>query len=295
VDSALALATSSLFRAPLLEAIVVGALCGLVGVHVVLRRLPFFTMALSHAIFPGVVFAALAGVSLIVGAGAFGAVAALAIAQFSRRKEVDPTSATGVVLAGAFGLGVLVMSAQAGFTKDLTAYLVGSITTVGTQDFVTTLVVGAGIVAALAFFHKELVLGAFDPQALRCLGYPAETLEAAMLMVIAATIVTSVPAVGTILAVALLVAPAATARLWTDRVGSAMALAAVLGAVSGIVGLLLSLAWSVAAGGAIVLVAASLFALSLIVSPRHGLIASSGLARRLGSAPLSQVTSALGR
>ncbi len=284
-----------MFRVPLLEAMIVGALCGFVGVHVVLRRLPFFTMALSHAVFPGVVFAALAGVSLIVGAGAFGAVAALAIAQFSRRREIDPTSATGVVLAGAFGLGVLMVSAQSGFTKDLAAYLVGSITTVGTPDLVTTLVVGGGIVAALACFHKELVLGAFDPQALRCLGYPSATLEAALLMVIAATIVTSVPAVGTILAVALLVAPAATARLWTDRVGSALALAAALGAASGVAGLLISLAWSIAAGGAIVLVAASLFALSLIVSPRHGLVASSGLARRLGNAPLAQVRSALGR
>lgn len=286
MDSAVALLTSPLFRAALLEAIVVGALCGLVGVHVVLRRLPFFTMALSHAIFPGVVLAALAGVSLILGAGAFGAGAALAIAQFSRRDEVDPTSATGVVLAGAFGLGVLVMSAQAGFTKDLAAYLVGSIATVGTADVVATLVVGACIAAALALLHKELVLGAFDRQALVALGYPAAVLDAGVLALVAATVVTAIPAVGTILAVALLVAPAATARLWTDRVVSAMALAAALGALSGGVGLWVSLTWNVAAGGAIVLVAAALFALSLVVSPRHGLIPVTGLLRQPAHAAL---------
>ena len=140
----------------------VGGLCGAVGVHVLLRRLPFFTMALGHATFPGVVLAALLGISLFAGAAAFGAVVVVVVALLGARDRVDDTSAVGVTLSGAFALGVLLLSAQAGFSRDLTAYLVGSIVTVQPADLVTTAVVGAAVLAALAALHKELVLGAFD-------------------------------------------------------------------------------------------------------------------------------------
>ena len=125
-------------RRALLEAVMVGGLCGAVGVHVLLRRLPFFTMALGHATFPGVVLAALLGISLFAGAAAFGAVVVVVVALLGARDRVDDTSAVGVTLSGAFALGVLLLSAQAGFTRDLTAYLVGSFVTVQPSVLVTT-------------------------------------------------------------------------------------------------------------------------------------------------------------
>jgi ABC-type Mn2+/Zn2+ transport system permease subunit len=260
-------------RRALLEAVMVGGLGGVVGVHVLLRRLPFFTMALGHATFPGVVLAALAGVSLLAGAAAFGAVVVLVVALLGARDRVDDTSAVGVTLSGAFALGVLLLSAQAGFSRDLTAYLVGSIVTVQPADLLTTAVVGAGVLAVLAALHKELVLGAFDRGGLAALGYPVLALDVALLLLVEATVVAAIPAVGTILAVALIVAPAATARLWTERVGATMALAAALGAASGVVGLTISLQWRVAAGATIALVAGTGFAVSLLAAPRHGLLA----------------------
>jgi ABC-type Mn2+/Zn2+ transport system permease subunit len=260
-------------RRALLEAVMVGGLCGAVGVHVLLRRLPFFTMALGHATFPGVVLAALAGISLFVGAAAFGAVVVVVVALLGARDRVDDTSAVGVTLSGAFALGVLLLSAQAGFSRDLTAYLVGSIVTVQPGDLAATAAVGAAVLAVLAALHKELVLGAFDRGGLAALGYPVLALDVVLLLVIEAVVVTSIPAVGTILAVALIVAPAATARLWTERLRATMALAAALGAASGVVGLAISLQWRVAAGATIVLVAAAAFAVSLLVAPRHGLLA----------------------
>ena len=260
-------------RRALLEAVMVGGLCGAVGVHVLLRRLPFFTMALGHATFPGVVLAGLLGISLFAGAAAFGAVVVVVVALLGARDRVDDTSAVGVTLSGAFALGVLLLSAQAGFSRDLTAYLVGSIVTVQPGDLVTTALVGVAVLAALAALHKELVLGAFDRGALAALGYPVLALDVGLLLLVEATVVTSIPAVGTILAVALIVAPAATARLWTERLRATMALSAALGAASGVVGLAISLQWRVAAGATIVLVAAALFAVSLVVAPRHGLLA----------------------
>jgi ABC-type Mn2+/Zn2+ transport system permease subunit len=260
-------------RRALLEAVMVGGLCGVVGVHVLLRRLPFFTMALGHATFPGVVLAALLGVSLFLGAALFGAVVVVVVALLGARERVDDTSAVGVTLSGAFALGVLLLSAQAGFSRDLSAYLVGSIVTVQPSDLVTTAVVGAVVLGVLAALHKELVLGAFDRVGLAALGYPALALDIALLLLVEATVVTSIPAVGTILAVALIVAPAATARLWTERLRATMTLSAALGAASGLVGLAISLQWRVAAGATIVLVATGLFAISFLAAPHHGVIA----------------------
>ncbi len=266
-------------RRALLEAVMVGGVCGVIGVHVLLRRLPFFTMALGHATFPGVVLAALLGVNLFLGAALFGAVVVLVVALLGARERIDETSAIGVALSGAFALGVLLLSAQSGFSRDLASYLVGSIVTVQPGDLVVTAVAGAVVLGLLAALYKELVLGAFDRDGLAALGYPALALDVAMLLLVEVTLVTSIPAVGTILAVALIVAPAAAARLWTERLGATMALAAGIGIASGIVGLAISQHWRVAAGATIVLVATALFVLSYLAAPHHGLIAR-GRARR---------------
>jgi ABC-type Mn2+/Zn2+ transport system permease subunit len=273
--------SDSFARRALLEAIMVGVLSGVIGVHVLLRRLPFLTLALGHATFPGVVLAALAGVNLLLGAGLFGALVVVAVALLGARERIDDTSAIGVVLAGTFALGVLLLSAQAGFSRDLSAYLVGSIVTVQPADLVITAVAVVAVLGTLAGLHKELVLGAFDRDGLAALGYPAVLLDVVMLLLIEVVVVTSVPAVGTILAVALITAPAATARLWTDRLGPTMALSALLGALSGVIGLVLSRHWSIAAGATIVLVAAGLFAVSVVVAPRYGAIRRLRPSRRI--------------
>ena len=283
-----ALASPFVQRA-LVEAVLVGIVGGVVGVHVILRRLPFLAMALGHATFPGVVIAALLGVNLFLGAGVFGALVVVVVALLGARERIDETSAIGVVLAGTFALGVLLLSAQAGFTKDLAAYLVGSIVTVRLPDLVTTAVTGVVVVGALVAFHKELVLGAFDRTGLQALGYPVLALDLGVLLLVELVVVTSVPAVGTILAVALLTAPATAARLWTDRLRTTMALAALFGAASGVAGVLASVRWDVAAGPAIVLAAAAVFALSLLFAPAHGLL---GRLRPRRSAPLPARTPA---
>ncbi len=264
--------SGSFAQRAMLEAVMVGILSGVIGVHVLLRRLPFLTLALGHATFPGVVLAALAGVNLLLGAGLFGMVVVVVVALLGARDRIDDSSAIGVVLAGTFALGVLLLSAQAGFTKNLSAYLVGSIVTVQPGDLLITAVAAVVVLGALAGLHKELVLGAFDPHGLAALGYPAIALDVVMLLLIEVVVVTSIPAVGTILSVALIAAPAATARLWTDRLGATMALSAALGAASGVIGLVLSRQWNIAAGATIVLVAAGLFTVSVLVAPRHGAV-----------------------
>jgi ABC-type Mn2+/Zn2+ transport system permease subunit len=271
---------SPLLGRALLEAILVGALCGTAGAHVLLRRLPFFTLALSHATFPGVVLASIAGMSPYLGGagGAVGLVVAVAVLGSARR--LDASAATGVALSGAFGLGVLLQSARPGASKDLAAFLVGDVFTVTPADLVTTALVGALVVGVLALVHKEIVFGAFDPGGAAAAGYPVLLLDLGVLAVVALTVVTSVPAVGTILVVSLLVTPPLTARLWTDRVGSMMGLSAVLGGVAGLGGIAASAQWGVAGGAAITLTATALLVLSGLAVPARAALRRVTTARR---------------
>ena len=249
---------SGLLRRALLEAVLVGALCGAVGAHVVLRRLPFFTITVAHATFPGIVFASIIGLSELVGGLAFAALLVVVIYITTGDQNLDNNTAVGVALAGSFGLGVMLQSTQDGFSKDLTAILVGSVLTVDHRDVVITSVVGLVVLGALAGAHKELVFRAFDPDGAAAQGYP-RLLDLALLLAVAATVVATIPAVGTILAVALLSVPAMTARLVTRRVSTAMLAGAAYGAASGVLGLTASAEWDFAAGASIVLASAMLF------------------------------------
>src|SRR6185295_8065788 len=177
----------------------------------------------------------------------------LLIVALGSLRQIDDSSAIGIVLAGCFAVGVLVLSAQPGASRDLSSFLVGSIVTVTGADLVTTALVGALLLGVLVALHKELVLGAFDPGGLTALGYPGRVLDTVVLLVVTVALVVCVPAVGTLLAVALLTVPALAARQWTDRVGAMTVVAAALGALAGVIGLCLSAAYDIAAGGAIAL------------------------------------------
>jgi ABC-type Mn2+/Zn2+ transport system permease subunit len=259
---------SPFFQRALAEAVLVGVVAGVVGVHVLVRRLPFFVVAMSHATFPGVVLASVAGVSLFLGGSAFGLVVVVAVVVLGRSKVLDDATVIGVVLAGSFALGVLILSARPSSSKDLSAFLVGSVLTVERSDLVTTAVVGTVVLLVLAALHKELVLGAFDPQGAAAAGYRTALLDLCLLAVVTVALVTAVPAVGTLLAVALLTVPALAARLWADRIAPAMAVAAAIGAGSGVVGLCLSATLGIAAGGAIALSASGAFVLSAAIRAR---------------------------
>lgn len=255
---------SPLFRRALVEACLVGALCGVVGVHVLLRKLPFFTLALSHATLPGVVLASTLGLSLYAGGLAGAAALVLAVAVVGSARRLDAATATGVALSGAFAGGVLLQSARPSASQELTAFLVGDVLTVSAGDLLVTAAVGVTVIAVLAALHKDLVFTVFDPTGAAAAGYPLTRVELVVLAVIGLTVVTSIPAVGTILVVALLVTVPLAARQWFDRIGPAMALAALLGATAGASGLAASAQWDIAAGAAIVLAATALLALSLV-------------------------------
>ena len=255
----------ALYRATA-EVVLVGALAGLIGVQVVLRRLSFFTMALTHATFPGVVAAAIIGVDIYLGGVVAGAVVALGVAALSRRQGQNAAAATGVMLSGGFALGAGLVATQPGFSRDLTSFLVGSILTVSPRDLVTTVAVLLVVTVVLLACARPLQYTGFDRAGAQAAGFATGVWDVVLLLTIQVVVVTIVPAVGTILALALIVAPAAAARLWSSRLGVITALAVTFGIASGLGGLYASSRWNVAAGASITLTATAILALSTVLS-----------------------------
>ena len=257
----------------LAEVLIVGVLCGVVGCFVVLRGLAFIGDALAHAVFPGVVLSYMAGRSILIGAFAFGLLTALGVGVMSRSRRVSEDSAIGVIFAAFFALGVVLISRQSGFKKDLGSLLFGNVLGVSTNDVWVTLVIGIIVLVILFGVLKELTLVAFDSTMAKAVGYPVFALDVLLLLLVSATIVVSLQAVGNILILALIVTPPASARLLTDRLRTMMLLSAGIAMLSGVVGLFASYHANTAAGGTIVLTATAFFLLALAVAPDHGLLA----------------------
>ncbi|MBA4179397.1 MAG: hypothetical protein C0506_02310 [Anaerolinea sp.] len=264
----------------LIEVMIVGTLCGLVGCFVVLRGLAFIGDALAHAVFPGVVLSYLAGRSIMIGAFAFGLITALGIGILSRTRRVSEDSAIGVIFAAFFALGVVIISRQGGFRKDLGSLLFGNILGVSATDVWATLIVGAIVVVILLALLKEFTLVAFDPTMARSAGYPVFALDVLMLLLVSATIVVSLQTVGNILILALIVTPPAAARLLTDRLGRMMVASVGIAAGSGVVGLFISYHAATAGGATIVLTSTAVFLIALVFAPNHGVLAGRWARRR---------------
>ena len=224
----------------LVEVLLLGLVGGVVGVHVLLRRLAFLSEALQHTVFPGIAIAFVTGQSLLVGALVAALATIVLLGLLARRPRIDPDAALAVLIAGAFALGVVLVSHRSGFQHDLTSLLFGRILVVDTRQLIETAIVTVVCVAVVVALHKELVLLAFDPGAASSLGYRTGWLDLALNVVVALVVVAEVRALGTVLVVAFLVTPAAAARLVCRRVVSMMAVAVVLALVCGWVGLALS-------------------------------------------------------
>ena len=253
------------FEKALLAATVIGALCGLVGTLVLLRRRTFVAQALTHATFPGAVAAALLGISIPLGAAIASAVIVLIMTQLGRVRRQGSQVASGIMLTAGFALGVLLQALNPTLPVQVESYLVGSILTVTDGDVL--LAAGVLVVAVLVavVLGKEILFSTFDRTGFRAAGYREWPIELLTLVLITATVVTAMPAVGAILAIALIAAPAAAARLLVRTSGRIALLAPLIGAGSGIVGVLLSRALNVAAGPAIALTAAGCFLLALAI------------------------------
>jgi ABC-type Mn2+/Zn2+ transport system permease subunit len=255
--------------------VMVGIVCATVGTYVVLRGMAFFGDALAHAVLPGV------AVGYLVSDGARGTVfwwalgtavlAAIAIGAVGKGAQVKEDTAIGIIFAGMFALGIALISTVRSWAVDLAHFLFGDVLGVSSSDLWLTGVFGGIVLFTVLVFYKEFLVLSFDPILALTLRLPATVLHYLLLVLIAVAVVVSLQTVGVALMVAMLVTPAATAYLLTRRLSRMMALAAFIGAFSGIAGLYLSFYIRVASGAAIVLVCTTLFLLALLLVPRRGL------------------------
>ena len=264
--------TFGFFRNALTAAVLMGLVSGALGGYIVLRGLSFIGDALAHGIFPGLVIAFLLGVNILIGGLIFGLLISLGIGVTTRNRRVSEDTAIGIFFSGAFALGIVLISRSSGYQRDLSSFLVGDVLAAAPADIILGAAVGGVVLLALFLLHKELQLIAFDPTTAAAMGYPVFVLELLLLALITLTIITSLSSVGTILVLAMLITPAATVRLLTDRFSHLLIGGALLGAAESAIGLYASWYANAAAGGAIALTATAGFFLALILSPRHGLL-----------------------
>ncbi|WP_405931207.1 anchored repeat-type ABC transporter permease subunit [Streptomyces sp. NBC_00827] len=253
-------------------AAVVGLVCGVVGVYVVLRGMAFIGDAVAHSAFPGVALAYTFEGNLLIGGAAAGITTAVLIAFVSQNRRLKEDTVIGVFFAFAFGLGIVLVSTRDSWTTDLSSFLFGQVLAVSSADVWTVAGIGAVLVAVVLALRKELVAVSLDRETARAAGLPVFRLDLTLYVVVTATIVMSLEAVGNVLVLALLITPAATARMLTDRLWVMTMLASGIGCAGSVAGLYVSYTYDLAAGGSVVVVLTGVFIVTWCLAPRHGLL-----------------------
>lgn len=250
----------------LLISLIVAIVCGVVGTHVVLRGMAFIGDAVAHAVFPGLAVAFALQFSVLLGGAVAGVVVAVLIAVFSQRRRVKEDTVIGIFFAASFALGLVIIARVEGYTASLTSVLFGSITGVADGDILVAAIVGTTVIALLLALTPQLTAVALDRETARAMNLPVLLLDLVLYLAVTAAVVISVSTIGNILVLALLITPAATARLLSDRLPAMMALSAALGALGSLLGLYLSWAADLPTGAAIVLTVTAAF-LAVWLSP----------------------------
>lgn len=274
--------TDYTIRTVALGAAVLGIVSGTLGCYAVLRRQALLGDAMSHAALPGIVLAfLLTGVRelslLLLGAAIAGWVAALVMMAITQNSRIKEDSALGMVLAVFFGFGLVLLAfaqkqptaAQAG----LDTFLFGQAASLVTRDVITMALIGGVSLGLMLLFWKEFKLLSFDPDYGTTIGLPIRLLDIGLTSLIVVAIVIGLQTVGVVLMSAMLIAPAAAARQWTDRLGLMVVLAGGFGALSGVIGAVISAtARGLSTGPTIVLVVSSFVVVSLLLAPNRGLV-----------------------
>ena len=266
IDFLLAPLEYEFFVRALVASALVGVACAVVGAFVVLKGMSFVGDAVSHSAFPGVVLAYLLGLPIILGGAVAAIGTALGIGALTRRSGLRADAVIGVLFAGMFALGVALFSSIPNYVGDLFHFLFGDVLGISFADLISLAVLASLLLLIVWVLWKELLFATFDPLGAGAAGLPVRRLDDLLLILIAVTIVVSLQAVGIVLVVAMITTPAATAQLLVKRFGQMIALAALIGVTSSIVGLYVSYALDIASGASIVLTETFAFLVALLIT-----------------------------
>ncbi|SDC18212.1 iron/zinc/copper transport system permease protein [Pelagirhabdus alkalitolerans] len=254
-----------------LAGVLVGVLCGVVGTFIILRGMALMGEAISHAVLPGVVLSYILGATgFFAGAVLTGTIAALGIGYITENSKIKDDSAIGILLTGMFAIGIVMVTSLGGTNVDVWHILFGNVLAVSRTDLWITFVITIVVILSVLVFYKQLILSTFDPTMAKAIGLPTKWIHYILMIVLSLVTVVSLNTVGVILVVAMLITPASTAYLLTDRLPIMLVLSSTFGVISAVVGVYLSYIYDVATGASIVVVAMAIFTFVFFFSPKQG-------------------------
>ena len=247
------------FQHGIIVATIAGALCGLLGVFVVLRGMSYIGHGLSHAVFGGAAASAVIGINFFIGAGIWGIVSGVLIARVARRRVIGADAAIGVVTTASFALGLALMNRYGQASKSIEAVLFGSVLGVKVADIVAVSLVAVFALAVIVVWYRKLLFSTFDPDVAQVSGVNVSVVEVVLLSLLSLTILVTMRVIGTLLISALLVIPAAAARMTTNSFSKLLWISPLIGAVTCFVGMNLSYHLDTSASATIILLDALVF------------------------------------
>ncbi|GEN29861.1 iron/zinc/copper transport system permease protein [Cerasibacillus quisquiliarum] len=255
----------------LFTSVMVGILCGVIGSFIILRGMALMGDAISHAILPGVAISFMLGINYFYGAVLMGVITSLGIGFVTQNSRIKSDSSIGIVFSAFFALGILLLM-KAQTVVDLSSILFGNVLSVRSSDMWLTLGIGIFVLLIVFLFYKELLITTFDPVISTSYGIPTKFVHYGLMVLLTLVTVASLQTVGVILVVAMLITPAATAYLLTNRLSIMIVLAALFGSISSVLGLYFSFKYNLTSGAVIVLVATVIFLLAFLFSPQQGIV-----------------------
>jgi manganese/iron transport system permease protein/iron/zinc/copper transport system permease protein len=249
------------FRNGFVAAVVIGALCGFIGVYVVLRRMSYIGHGLSHAIFGGAVLSYVWNINFFLGGGLWALLSGVLIHWVSHRRWVGADAAIGVVTTSSFALGVAIISTRRTFTRNIEAALFGNILGITQRDVWIVVIVALLVAGALFLIRRPLLFATFDPEVASAYGVSTGKIDLLFIILLAATVLASTQILGVTLVAAAVVIPPVIARYMTRRFRTLLIVSPLLGAFCGAVGMILSFSFDISSAATIVLTSAALFIL----------------------------------
>ncbi|MGG6297569.1 metal ABC transporter permease [Leptolyngbya sp. AN02str] len=250
----------------------IGIVCSVLSCYMTLKGWALMGDAVSHSVMPGVVLAYILNIPFAIGAFVFGVGSVLAIGFIQAKTRIKEDTVIGLVFTGFFALGLVLIS-KTPSNVDLMHILFGNVLGIPNAEIVQTVLIGAIALITILILRKDLLLFCFDPTHAQSIGLNITALYYILLTLLSLTIVVALQAVGVVLVVALLVTPGATAYLLSDRFNHMMVISVICGICSCVLGTFISFHLDASTGGCIVLVQTLLFMLTMILAPKHGLLA----------------------
>ena len=251
--------------------VVVGIICGIIGSFIILRGMALMGDAISHAILPGVAISYMLGINYFYGAVFFGILTAFGIGVVSQHSRIKNDASIGIVFTAFFALGIILIG-KAQTATDLTQILFGNVLSVRTSDMVITIIIGIIIIMCVIIFYKELLVSTFDETLAASYGLPTKWIHYGIMLLLTLATVASLQTVGVVLVVAMLITPASTAYLLTNRFSIMIVLSSFFGALSSVIGLYISFKYNLSSGAVNVIAATIIFMIVFIFSPKQGVL-----------------------